>query len=327
MTPERLQLFVAAGDAVPGETGLVIAADLFLPAPDTLATPPRVLFCQPGGALDKRYFSLQLEDGDNAFNFAAQLSARGCIVIALDHLGVGASSRPRDGFALTPHVLAGANAHAVQTLCAQLRAGTLSPSLPALADFIAVGVGHSMGGMLTALQQAHYRSYAAVALLGFGTRGLSDYLSPEARAYADDAAGARAHIAALARAQGDDPYPELAIAAGNARAIYGGGADRRAVAALAAARTNLLAVAGLFSMIPGSTAPECARIDVPVFLGVGDRDITGSAHAIPASFSASPDVTLQVLAETGHSHFLFPSSAQLCARLAGWIDTVLPRRP
>jgi len=319
-----LQKRIGIDNALPGEDQLEIAVDIFLPEARHLRPGVRVLFCQPGGALDKGYFNLTLADGDTQFNFAARMSARGFVVIALDHLGVGSSSRPRDGFALTPAVLIAANARAVAVLCEQLRSGALHPDLPALRDFIAIGVGHSMGAMLTAMQQARYASYAAVALLGFGTRGLPDYLSPEARACADNAALASARISELARAAGDDPYPQLAIAAGRAGSIYGGGADRRAVAALAGARTNLLAVAGLFSMIPGSTAPDCASIETPVFLGVGDRDISGAAHAIPANFTGSQDVTLVVLPETGHSHFLFASMSSLCGRLAAWIEAFFP---
>jgi len=320
--PRRWQKTIAIEPVAGDERPQLIAVDIYLPA--SVAAAPRVLFCQPGGALDKGYFNIEPDDGDDRFSFAVQMTARGFIVIALDHPGTGASSKPRDGFALTPQALSAANANAVDTLKEQLRNGQLCPALPPLAVFTAIGVGHSMGAMLTVLQQARFESYAAVALLGFGTRGLPDYLPQQALVYADDAPGAREHISALARLQGDDPYPALAVAAGRAGAIYGGGADRRAVAALAKIRTNLLAVAGLFSMIPGSTAPDCAQIDVPVFLGVGDRDISGEAHAIPASFSGSPEMALLVLPDTGHSHFLFPSISLLCERLARWMDTVLP---
>jgi pimeloyl-ACP methyl ester carboxylesterase len=76
-------------------------------------------------------------------------------------------------------------------------------------------------------------------------------------------------------------------------------------------------------MIPGSSAPECARIDTPVFLAVGDRDIAGPPHQIPASFSGSRDVTLLVLPETGHCHFLFASRRGLFTRAQGWVEAVL----
>jgi len=79
----------------------------------------------------------------------------------------------------------------------------------------------------------------------------------------------------------------------------------------------------LFSMIPGSTAPECAQIDTPLLLGVGDRDIAGPPHEIPASFPASRDLTLLVLPATGHCHFVFDSRHGLFERVASWCEAIL----
>jgi pimeloyl-ACP methyl ester carboxylesterase len=120
-----------------------------------------------------------------------------------------------------------------------------------------------------------------------------------------------------------DPYPDLNTR-GQAREIYGGRADRNALEALRAARDKVLAVMGFFSMLPGSSSDACAQVDVPVFLAVGDRDMTGPSHALPAMFGGSSDVTLLVLPDTGHTHFIFPSCAQLFQRLADWADSVVP---
>ena len=57
--------------------------------------------------------------------------------------------------------------------------GTVTPELPALPELVSVGVGHSMGAMLTVEQQATHRTHTALALLGFGNRGLPDLLDPE----------------------------------------------------------------------------------------------------------------------------------------------------
>lgn len=305
------------------EGALSIAVDVVWPDLERLASPPRVFFCQPGGALGKGYYDLVTSDGDTAFSFARQMAAHGYITVAIDHLGIGGSSRPQDGFKLTPDILIEANARAVERIAAQLREGHFDPALPALPALQAIGVGHSMGGMLTILQQAQHRSYAALVVLGFGTRGMADYLPEAARAFSGDAAGARANIEALARAQGGEAYRELVLEGGNnAREVYGGGAERPAVMALVAARERLLSVAGLFAMIPGSAAPDCAAIDTPVFIGVGDRDISGPPHAIAAAFTGSSDVSLLVLPKTGHSHFLFTSSAQLYTRIARWAAAV-----
>ena len=77
-------------------------------------------------------------------------------------------------------------------------------------------------------------------------------------------------------------------------------------------------------MIPGSCAPECARVDVPVFLAFGDRDMAGPPEEVPANYPASPAVTLLVLTATGHAHFLFPGRGQLFERVTQWCEAVLP---
>jgi pimeloyl-ACP methyl ester carboxylesterase len=95
------------------------------------------------------------------------------------------------------------------------------------------------------------------------------------------------------------------------------------VEALKAARAPLLVTPGLFSMIPGSTVPDCALIEVPLLLAVGDRDIAGPPQQIPASFPRSSDITLRVLPATGHCHFLFDSRRDLFARAAQWCEGAL----
>ena len=79
---------------------------------------------------------------------------------------------------------------------------------------------------------------------------------------------------------------------------------------------------GLTSMVSGSIAPEMAAVDVPVFLGIGERDITGPAHAIPAAFPSAPEVLLYVLPGAGHNHNVAPNRELLWDRLATWIRTL-----
>lgn len=306
-----------AGVTLPGEEALTVAVEIFLPP--VVAPAPLVFFCQPGGAMTRGYYNLHVE-GDSSFSFAWALARRGFIVVTMDHLGVGDSSRPRDGYAVTPDLITAANAAAVATLLAELRAGTCTGQLPPLPALRAIGVGHSMGGLLTVLQQAHYRSYAAIAPLGFSTRGLVEHLNDAERRFVGDPAGARRHIEQLGRERYAAPYYEL-TSNPQSRAIFYG-AERSAADALKRVRAALLPAPSLFSMIPGSSAPEAAQIDVPVFLGVGDRDICGPSHELPASFPASNEVVLLVLPETGHSHFLFPTRALLFERIAAWARTV-----
>ena len=89
--------------------------------------------------------------------------------------------------------------------------------------------------------------------------------------------------------------------------------------ALGSVKSSLLGVVGLTSMIPGSVAREMAAVDVPVFLGLGDHDIAGDPHGIPACFVGSRDVTLFVLAGSGHNHNVAPDREVLWDRLAAWV--------
>jgi pimeloyl-ACP methyl ester carboxylesterase len=319
---------IEVGELLSGEGPLSVAADIFLPP--RLRTPPVALFCLPGGALARGYYHLEptpgLESGRDGgdFSFAAWMVSHGFIVVTLDHLGTGGSSRPRDGFELTPDVLTTANALAVDSIRADLLAGRVEGQARPLAELQTIGVGHSMGAMLTTLQQARDRRHAALILLGFSAQGLAPALSAEEATFAADPPGARHNVVRLARVRSGEPYPEMASSAQSREIFAGKNADRRGVEALQRARTQLLVTAGLFSMLPGSSAPECAQIDIPVFLAVGDRDIAGAPHQIPASFPGSRDVTLLVLPATGHCHFLFASRRRLFARAQGWVETVLP---
>jgi pimeloyl-ACP methyl ester carboxylesterase len=308
---------IEVGELLPGQGVQSVAADVFLPA--RMRASPVVLFCLPGGALNRAYFDLQ---GEGDFSFAAHLCAQGFIVVTLDHLGVGDSTRPQDGFELTPDVLAHANALAMDAIRKELRAGEFTGTpLPRLQS---IGVGHSMGAMLTAMQQARHGGHAALLLFGFSTRGLVAALSPEELSLSGDPQGIRANLVRLARLRSPEAYPEVPRSAQGRELFAGETADRRGVEALQRARSRLLLTAGLFSMIPGSCAPECAAVDVPVLLALGDRDMAGPPHQIPANYSASPDVTLLVLPSTGHAHFLFPSRGQLFERVTRWCETILP---
>lgn len=288
---------------LPAGAALHLAASLWLPA----AAPRRLWVCLPGGGMNRRYFDLRPPQGDDdRFSFAAQMRARGDAVLALDHLGIGDSDRPADGWTLTPEFLAHATAHALHAARATL------PAVPW------IGLGHSMGALLTVLTQAAAQPFAALALLGFSTRGLPDFLPPSLRSADGRLPDPQAQLQA-AQAMFRVPYPRIDGGGEKRGEVYGGRhAEPAGVAALAEARDHLLALPALRAMLPGNVAAECAALTVPVFVGVGARDMTGPPEHIPAAFARSAAVELCVLPDTGHSHFLFPSRHALFDRLAAW---------
>ena len=320
MPTRSLHLSIASNVHLDGEPPLHSAATVYLP--ETLHGTPTALVCLAGGNMNRRYFDLQV-DGDDSFSFAAQMTARGFLVVTIDHLGLGDSSRPADGFALTPDVLARANAHAAAELLSRLREGRLAADVPALPTLRSLGVGHSMGAMLTTLQQAQFAQHAGIALLGFSTRGLPKFVPEDVRALAADVPAVRARLVEFARRMFVVPYPRIQAPAGRNTELFGSAAaDPRGVAALKAATDCLLPVPAFLSMIPGNVAPEAARIDVPVLLGLGERDMAGPPEEAPRAFAASPAVRLEVLPGAGHSHVLFASRVGLIDRLAEWASSI-----
>jgi pimeloyl-ACP methyl ester carboxylesterase len=261
--------------------------------------------CLPGGGMSRRYYDLELP----TYSMARHLVAAGFAVIMVDPPGVGESDRPDDGYTLTPAVVADTIASAVDTVVA--RFGN---------DAVKIGVGHSAGGLLTVVQQARHRTYDALALLGFAGRGLVDVLTPDELAYAGDQAGLEGAVAQLVKARFGDPLPQGSTA--SSPFLVWGDPPRDAIEAIDKSSAAMLALVGLTSMVPGSIAAELAAIDVPAFIGVGDHDITGPAHAIPADLPNSTDVTLYVLPDAGHNHHVAATREQLWDRLAAWAATI-----
>lgn len=308
-----------SGISLPGESTLHLAVDVHVPA--QLAQPAIAFVCLPGGGMSRRYYDLATGDDATSFSFVRQMTARGFVVATLDYLGIGESDRPQDGYALTPELLARANAHVTATVIERLRRGDGAPGLAPQPQLQTIGLGHSMGAMMTIVQQAAFGQHQAIALLGFSTRGLPEYLSPEARAM--DAAARRADVVRLARAAFKDPYPMIQRTPGSSELYASARADPRAAEAIKPALQPLLPVPSFTSMLPGNVAVEAARLEVPVLLGLGEFDMAGPPHQAPCAFTGSRDVTLQIYPGTGHSHFVFPVRMEVFSRIATWARSVI----
>lgn len=317
-----------AGVILPGERPLQLAVEIIAPERPR----PVALVCLPGGGMSRRYFDLRppakaggadlQAPNDDSYSFARQMTRRGFVCVLVDHLGVGDSSRPADGYALTPELLARANAQVTAEALAKLVNGSAVNGLAAIPEVTSVGIGHSMGAMLTILQQARMRQHAGIAVLGFSTRGLPEYLVGEARELAKDPAAARREVVRLARGLFREGYPVIGRTEDGAALYAGKSAEPAGIEAIKAARQPLLPVPAFQSMLPGNVAPEAARIDVPVFVGLGERDLAGPPLEAPKAFTASPAVTFKLLAGAGHSHFLFAARHELYQALAQWADSL-----
>jgi len=301
--PERVTVDVSA--VAPAGAARVVA-DVFLPS--VPLDPPIVMTCLPGGGMTRRYFDIEVDGDPWTYSMARFLAGLGVGVITVDPPGVGESDVPDDPWTLTPRAVASVCATASDHLLRELRR-----EWPGL---ISVGVGHSAGALLTVYTQAGWRPFEALGLLGFAGGGLPHVLTPEELDLAGDPERARREVVALAQTRFGRPLPVGTT--GPSEMLLGVPVPEAARAGITRTGGALLAVVGLTSMIPGASAPELAAVDVPVFLGVGDRDITGEARRIPGQFPSAGDITLYVLEESGHNHNVAPTRQVLWERLYRW---------
>ena len=307
------------GFGIAGDAASNIEIEVLWPE---VITSQAVFFCVPGGGMNRHFFDLPVED-DDSFSFARQMAAQGFVSVLIDPPGIGGSDRPVDGHTLTPAVVSDIFSRVHGLIRSDLQQGKISDALAPMPNLLAIGLGHSMGAMLTILHQAHRTDYEALALLGFGTQGLPQFLSPEARDLLADQDAVRAALPVLAKKAFPKPYPVMHSDGGEVGIFGSTLADKSAVKALKVANDVMLPVLAFMSLLPGNVAPEAASIEAPVYLALGERDLIREPQKVPASFSAAANVQLQILPETGHSHFLFPAREQLFNGLAHWARLII----
>jgi pimeloyl-ACP methyl ester carboxylesterase len=273
------------------------------------------LCCLAGGKCTTGYFDLQVE-GYPDYSMADYLAARGFIVAAFDHLGVGNSSSVDDIFLITPRLAGAVNDYAHRTVARGLVSGTLVPGLRPLPNLVPIGVGHSMGGMLLGVQQARHATFAALAILGHGV-GLPTVLTEEELSLAREGNVTEEAVVTLARTRFAVP---LAPAASRPPpgSFLPPDLPEPVRTAFLAQQTELLFSCGLTSMLPGSTDREKAVITAPVFLGFGEDDLTQDFMGCAALYTAANDISLFVLPGAAHCHNQSALRTMLWDRLAHW---------
>jgi alpha-beta hydrolase superfamily lysophospholipase len=292
MTPSQrkveLRVDVAEAAGIPGAETAVTA---HLPG-----GPPRaVVFAFPGRGYARSYYDLQLTGG---YSEAEHHLGRGVALIACDHLGVGDSTIP-DLTALTMAQVAAANDATVKGALAQLGLGR-----PARL----VGAGQSMGGCLLTVQQAGHRTFDAVALLGWSGIQTVLPLPPDV----EPPASRSAELMRYAYHWEDVP-DAIAVPDAEWAARRGAGPDTPWRSATGPEVSRRMLERGI-------VAAEAAAIDVPVFLGIAERDVCPDPLAEPSAYRSATDVTLFIQPRAAHMHNFAGTRALLWDRLAAWID-------
>jgi pimeloyl-ACP methyl ester carboxylesterase len=292
-----------------------VSAELLVPTSASGSDHVTVLCCTPGGGCTGEYFDLG--EPDAGFSFAQYALAAGFACVLIDNLGTGRSTPGADPW-ISPQSVARAGAEAFA-----LATRDLAAALPARTTIATVGVGHSMGAMLTLMGQAMGGQHSAIAILGFTPAGLPNMLSPEELRVAPEGPVPLEALTSIAR----QIFSGAADASGQERAIESfpfnlPDADPAGLAALGAAATNLLPLPGALSLLPGNISEYIRQITVPVFLGGGDHEPWHQAAELVPAFQSSADITFYTLVDAAHNHNVAATRELLWRRLLGWAAVV-----
>lgn len=291
-----------------------IAAWVFLPDDLTrLGAKPVVMTLLAGGTYDKRYFHPQIPERTD-YSAAEHLADAGNIVLLVDHLGVGESSRPANPRLATRLVVALANHAAVVQFLDRLRNGHVHPRLPPQADVLSVGGGHSMGGMQTITQQAVYGTYDAIMVLGYTADAVHLTIGGELRPAS----------AGPTPESGPDYTP-----AGGRQFLHDTfhwpDVPADVIAADNALSVETPAVIGSASITPGVVSEDATRIKTPVYICLGERDVSPNPHREPSFYEGSSDVTLHILPRSGHCQNFASTRRIMWRRMHDWARSLIPQ--
>jgi hypothetical protein len=303
----------------PAHVGVTVVA----PDPAILGERPVVVFARPGAGFTAGYFTTVLPG--QGIDQATWHADRGWVFVAVDHLGLGRSS-VHDPKRLTfGPVCASADA-ADREVVARLAAGTLVPGLPPISAPVLVGLGQSMGGSLTIVQQAQHRTFDGIAVLGFSARHTVLKVPP---------GESLLRLPWLLR---EPPFPgERHVLNGPeleaARAAGGGGNPVRNMEWLFygdeldpstfeeperwTTPTYLAAVIGSITA-PGSIAQEAGVVQVPVLVAAGARDVVPDLRAEVFAYQSTLDVDLYECPDMAHMHNFAPTAELLWERIHHW---------
>jgi hypothetical protein len=256
-----------------------LAASVFLPDPSDLPARPIVFFALPGGGYGRQYYDIR-KPGLPGYSQAGYHVGRGAVFVSIDHLGVGDSSQPDPDGLRFEHLAAAAHAAATEIM-AMVREGRISPGYPAIPEFVTVGIGQSMGGCMTVVQQGLHRTYDAIGVLGFSAihTAYPDRESAGTVPLPVPSRGASIRAEELEFVPFTEAQIRYAFHYDDVPAAF---AEPDLAAYMAPSRGDSQTPWGsatcptcaMTMMSEGAISQEAAAIDVPVFLATGERDVS-----------------------------------------------------
>jgi pimeloyl-ACP methyl ester carboxylesterase len=317
MALRRYELRVDVSGVVPHLEEAELAATLIVP--DKVEERHRTLAVGfPGAFCSRGYWDI---DHTGGYSQAAYHAERGWLFVAIDHLGVGDSSKP-DQSLLTLETLAVVNDVASRWIVDGLGAGTLVAGLGPVSIQRVIGVGHSTGGCIALIAQGRHRTFDRLAVLGYGAVH-SVLPSPDGPTDVPPASRGGTEVDASKysrRELGSDMiiwmlHWEDVDPALRAADVGSGFPIRRTMPPWGTA----YAPSAFASAIkPGAVTAEAEAIEAPLFLAAGERDVCPDLRAEAAVYRSVRDMTLTVVPRMAHMHNFASTRHQLWARLHAW---------
>jgi len=332
----------AAGLGEPADVALTVTL------PDDVGTDPVVCFAKPGGGYARGYYTEDLPGPANGAQ-ADWHAARGWIFVSVDPLGVGDSSQ-HDSERLSYTPVVAANQAAESEVLQRLAEGTLVDGLGAIGSPLKIGIGQSMGGCMTVLQQGRHHGYDGIGVLGYSAvhthpptaPGTPPIVMPwvprdtmpsdgvftngpalaelDAAAAVDADAGTGAGVSPMAWGfHYDDIDPAIVQRDLGDFPARGGDLPPWASA-------TVPATFAMWCLAPGAVAPEAASIRSPVLVALGERDVVGDPRGEARAYEAARSVDLFICPRMGHMHNFAGTRELFWRRIETWADWVRAAR-
>lgn len=340
-----LELQIDVSEAAALGEAASMALTVHLPDPARLPERPVICFAKPGGGYSRGYYTVDLP-GPAKGAQADWHAERGWIFVSVDHLGVGGSSL-HEAAKLTYAVLAAAAHAAEQELLLRLAGGTLAQGFPELAHPLRLGIGQSMGGCMTVIQQGRHQSYDGIGVLGYsavhthpptrpGTPPIVAPWFPRDTLISPPVVLNPQAIAEVQRVPGqggdnpmawgfhyDDVDPE--IVAGDLAHFNRGIHQPENQRGFSAPPWSSLTTPGAVAMTcltPGIISPEAAAVRAPVLVAMGERDVVGDPKGEPRAYLSATSVDLFICPRMGHMHNFAGTRELFWRRIETWADWV-----
>ena len=299
---------------VPIEGELHTQVTVYLPDHDALERPV-VLFAFPGGGAGRGMYCMEAATAPG-YSHGRWHAERGIVFVACDHLGTGGSSHPDPEQLSSAYPLAWANQATVEVVLDLLARDAIVPGHGAVRHPVALGAGHSMGANLTIVLQANRAVFDGVAILGYSA--IHTVLpTPDGVEPAAPPRRPREHPV-NARDFGPPSPHSRAVHRYMSRWDDAEAAEIRSHEwELPLASPTMPPAAGHMNAA-GVVTEEASWIEVPVFLGFGERDVTRDPWEEPRWYWRSRDVTLAVVPHMSHGMNAASTRVEMWERLHHW---------